>query len=535
MTSKRMTPDQAKRLSIAEQHDWFRRATSRRSLLRGGVISAGVLAAAPALLGGSAGAAVGSPAKRTPMLLASADVPNGAGVPAFGRHIAFGADPTSQMAVAWQVPALVKSPFLRVGLSPFDLSGPIPAEIRTLTTPVSDTVPVDSVSINAPSQDVQYYLHAQVDGLRAGQTYFYSIGHQGRDALNVVGTFTTAPHGRVPFTVTALGDHGVTYDAIATNNLINAYCPAFHLHAGDVSYAESGGSGLITDTYDPRIWDIFFTEMDGIAGHIPWQLAVGNHELEAWYSPDGYGGQYARWDFPGQVTSSKPPTYYSWIYGNVGFLSLDANDVSFEIPADLGYTGGAQTAWLKTTLASLRSNPQVDFIVAYFHHCAYSTCTVHGCEGGVQKHWTPLFDQYSVDLVINGHNHVFERTDPIINGSSTGAAPIGATIYPAKDGTTYVCAGAGGESLYSFSAPDSYEGAIHNVSSEATFVNEYDFATKTSYTVSETVTWSRIRYTGYNLLVVDSTPGSGPNSRSTLLVRGLDEYGAELDRFTLVR
>jgi hypothetical protein len=53
--------------------------------------------------------------------------------------------------------------------------------------------------------------------------------------------------------------------------------------------------------------------------------------------------------------------------------------------------------------------------------------------------------------------------------------------------------------------------------------------------VPETVTWSRIRYTGYNLLVVDSTPGSGPNSRSTLLVRGLDEYGAELDRFTLVR
>jgi hypothetical protein len=153
----------------------------------------------------------------------------------------------------------------------------------------------------------------------------------------------------------------------------------------------------------------------------------------------------------------------------------------------------------------------------------------------VQKYWTPLFDKYSVDLVINGHNHIFERTDPIINGSPTEVAPIGATIYPAKDGTTYVCAGAGGESLYAFSTPDSYEGAIDNVSSEATFVNEYDSTTKTSYTVSETVTWSRIRYTGYNLLVVDSTPGFGPNSPSTLLVRGLDEYGAELDRFTLVR
>jgi Purple acid Phosphatase, N-terminal domain/Calcineurin-like phosphoesterase len=534
MTSTRMTPEQAKRLSLAEQHDWFRRATSRRSLLRGGVIGAGALAAGPALLSGTAGAATTS-RRATPMLLTSASVPNGATVPAFGRHVAYGADPTTQMAVAWQVPALVSSPFLRVGPSPSDLSGPIPAEIRTLTTPVSDTVPVDSVSINAPPDVVQYYLHARVDGLQPGQTYYYSIGHQNLDALNAVGTFTTAPQGRVPFRFTAFGDHGVTYDAVATDNLINAQNPAFHLHAGDISYAESGGSGLLTDPYDPRIWDAFFIEFDSVSGHIPWQVAVGNHEMEAWYSPDGYGGQYARFDFPGEVTSSTPPTYYSFIYSNVGVVSLDANDVSFEIPADLGYTDGAQTAWLNTTLAALRSNPQVDFIVAYFHHCAYSTCTTHGCEGGVQKYWTPLFDQYQVDLVINGHNHIFERTDPIIAGSPTEVAPIGATIYPAKDGTTYVCAGAGGVSLYKFSAPDSYEGDIDNVSSEATFVNEYDFTTKTSYTVPETVTWSRVRYTGYNLLVVDSTPGYGPSATSSLLVRGLDEYGAELDRFTLVR
>jgi hypothetical protein len=531
MSRKRMTPDQAKRLSIAEQHDWYRRATSRRSLLRGGVIGAGALAAGPVLLGGTAGAA----ARRTPMLLTRADTPNGAGVPTFGRHIAYGADPSSQMAVAWQVPTLVKKPFLRVGTSPSDLGAKIPAEIRTLTTPVKDTMPVDSVSINAPKDDVQYYLHALAGKLQPGQTYFYSIGHESRDDLNAVGTFTTAPQGRVPFTFTALGDHGVTYDAVATNNMINAQNPAFHLHAGDVSYAESGGSGLLTDPYDPRIWDSFFVEMDGIADHIPWQLAVGNHEMEAWYSPDGYGGQYARWDFPGEVTSSTPPTYYSWVYGNVGFLALDANDVSFELPADLGYSDGAQTKWLATTLASLRKNPQVDFIVAYFHHCAYSTCTTHGCEGGVQKYWTPLFDKYSVDLVINGHNHIFERTDPIINGKRTEEAPIGATIHPAKNGTTYVCAGAGGESLYAFSAPDSYEGAVHNVATEKTYVNEYDTKTKTSYTVPETVNWSRVRYTGYNVLVVDSTPGSTASSHSTLLVRGLDEYGGELDRFTLVR
>ena len=106
----------------------------------------------------------------------------------------------------------------------------------------------------------------------------------------------------------------MTYDAIGTANLIRAQSPAFHLHVGDVSYAESGGSGLITDSYDPRIWDQFFNEIEPAAGHIPWQVAVGNHEMEAWYSPDGYGGQYARFDFPGDARSSTPPTYYSFSY-----------------------------------------------------------------------------------------------------------------------------------------------------------------------------------------------------------------------------
>jgi hypothetical protein len=263
---------------------------------------------------------------------------------------------------------------------------------------------------------------------------------------------------------------------------------------------------------------------------VPWQVAVGNHEMEPWYSPDGYGGQYARWEFPGAVSSSTPPTYYSFVYGNVGIISLDANDVSFEIPANFGYTGGAQTAWLEATLAALRANPAVDFIVAYFHHCAYSTCTAHGCEGGARQYWTPLFDKYTVDLVINGHNHIYERTDPIIGGAPTGATPIGSTIHPANQGTTYIAAGGAGESLYQFNAPDSYQGHVHNVASIKTYVNETG-----GTTVNQTVTWSRVRYTGYCLVVVNSEPGSPHGGTPTLNVRGLDENGAELDQITLVR
>ncbi len=529
MTSSGITPEQARRLSLAEQHDWFRRATSRRALLRGGIVGAGAIVAGPALLGGTAGAAPAS--RSTPMLLARASGPSGSVLPPFGRHIAFGADPTRQISVAWQVAAPVSSPFVRIGSSPWDLGERIPAEIRTVTTPMSDISAVDSVAPSAPATIEQYYLHAGVDGLRPGHTYYYSTGHQGWDngLSGPAGHFTTAPRGRVPFTFTAFGDQGVTYDAVSTSTLVRAQNPAFHLHAGDISYAEDDGDGLITDSYDPRVWDSFFTEIEPAAGHIPWQIAVGNHEMEPWYSPDGYGGQYARFDFPGQAASAAPPTYYSFVYGNVGIVSLDANDVSYEIPANNGYSGGAQTKWLAKTLADLRQQPGVDFIVAYFHHCAFCTCAVHGSDEGPRQFWVPLFDQYEVDLVINGHNHIFERTDPMRAGVST-PAPTGSTIHPKTQGTTYIAAGGAGESLYNFSAPDSYEGHVHNVPSVSSFVNEPGGTTS-----KETVTWSRVRFTGYCLLVMDSEPGSQPGAASRLRVRGLAEDGSELDRVDLVR
>jgi hypothetical protein len=206
----------------------------------------------------------------------------------------------------------------------------------------------------------------------------------------------------------------------------------------------------------------------------------------------------------------------------------DANDVSYEIPANLGYSGGKQAAWLKATLASLRANPEIDFIVAYFHHCTYSTCTSHASEGGARQYFAPLFDEYSVDLVINGHNHIYERNNPLIGGKQTVSAPSGSTVTPATQGTTYVVAGGAGDSLYAFNVADSYEGSVDKVASISSYVNE------ASGQQAETVTYSQVRYTGYCLLVVDAVPAERGGT-STLLVRGLNEDGVEIDRVTLAR
>jgi 3',5'-cyclic AMP phosphodiesterase CpdA len=258
-------------------------------------------------------------------------------------------------------------------------------------------------------------------------------------------------------------------------------------------------------------------------------VSYGNHDMEAWYSPNGYGGEEARWQLPENgPDKANLPGVYSFVHGNTAVISLDANDVSFEIPANLGISGGTQTKWLETQLKKYRATSGIDFVVIFFHHCAYCTSTAHASEGGVRQEWVPLFEKYTVDLVINGHNHQYERTDVIKADAVTKKLPIGGTAYPETDGVVYVTAGAAGRSLYAFSAPQSYEGHENEVESVASFVNQKDGKQ------NETVAWSRVRYLNYSFLRVDVTPAP-KGHLTTLKVRGIAETGEEVDHFTVAR
>ncbi|MYS20934.1 Calcineurin-like phosphoesterase [Streptomyces sp. DvalAA-14] len=516
----------AEKMSMAEQHEYLRSKVTRRRMVLGGIATAGTVAAS-GLFSGVAQAQTPSPSLLTRP--ATGHHVDGALVAPFGRHLQFGADPKSQFTISWQVPLAVRKPFVRIGLQPWSLSHKIEAEVRDLHTPQllnSKLPPVD-----------QYYLHAQIGGLRPGTTYYYGVGHDGFDpadaaAFATIGSFTTAPAHNERFTFTAFGDQGVSYHALANDSLILAQNPAFHLHAGDICYADPDGSGLASDAadYDARTWDQFLAQTESVAARVPWMVTTGNHDMEAWYSPNGYGGQEARWTLPatGHAPESQPGAY-SFVYGNTAVIALDANDVSYEIPANYGITGGKQTAWLDRTLAGYRKQRGIDFLVVFFHHCAYSTTTSHASDGGVQAEWVPIFEKHQVDLVINGHNHVYERTDAIRKGAVSHAVPIGETTRPATDGTVYITAGGAGRSLYAFPAPDTFEGSENRVDTITTW-----HSAKGGGQVADTVHWSRVRYTGYSFISVDVEPARS-GRESTLTVSAIAETGQRVDHFTVAR
>ncbi|WP_030816600.1 purple acid phosphatase family protein [Streptomyces sp. NRRL F-2799] len=512
----------AERMSMAERHEYLRSRFSRRTLIRGGAVTLGTVAGGAFVPGAATPAAAATPA---PAPRATEHVDGALAAP-FGRHLAWGNDPRTEVTVSWQVPVAVKRPFIRIGAHPWDLSRRIDAEVRALHTPAG---------VGASGDHTQYYVHAKLSRLRPGQTYYYGVGHRGFDPaephlLGTLGTFTTAPAHKAPFTFTAFGDEGVGYHGLANNALILGQNPAFHLHAGDIAYGDPAGAGKTTDTgFDSRTWDQFLHQTESVAKQIPWMPAYGNHDMEAWYSPGGYGGEEARWSLPDNgPDAANLPGVYSFVYGNTAVISLDANDISYEIPANLGISGGTQTTWLEAQLKKYRAARDIDFVVVFFHHCAYCTSTAHASEGGVRQEWVPLFEKYTVDLVINGHNHQYERTDVIKGDTVVKKLPVGGTAYPETEGVVYVTAGAAGRSLYAFTAPDTYEGHENEVESVSSFVNLKDGKKP------ETVAWSRVRYLDYSFLRVDVNPA--PRGRhTTLTVSGIAETGERIDHFTVSR
>jgi hypothetical protein len=540
-------------MTMAERYDWHQgylrcRRVSRRNFLNGSAAAAAAVAALGLSPFGSR-----AYARDAPLAVAN-------------RRVGYGGDASSQLRLAAQ---LSRNPnasriFVDHGPTP-ELGATVEAEIRNLVTQIPDS---DGGVLAAE----QFYAHVPADGLASRTPHFYRWRTEDgsiTDIRSAATAMSSARDARNPFRFTMIGDQGTDatpllpyglaagdYDdayykpdnepaAPHTTNVLNqivASSPDFHVLAGDIAYADPSGAGKRGtfvpsggklaagfDKFNPYVWDVYFGLIEASASMTPWMFATGNHDMEAAYPVHGYGGHLARLDFPGNGPKACPSAY-SFTYGNVAVLSLDANDVSYEITTNTGYTGGAQNTWAERTLAAYRADPTIDFIVCFFHHCAYSTTSQHASDGGIRAAWSALFDRYRVDLVLQGHNHVFERTDPIRANRSTRVAPDHAIVYPDTDGTVYYTVGCGGRPRYDFQAgePETYRG---NEIADTFVANSYVWNANGDKQ-TEAVGWSRVRFRNYAFIRVDVRPGV---LASEMDVTAVDEYGREFDKLTYRR
>src|SRR5215210_2035836 len=89
--------------------------------------------------------------------------------------------------------------------------------------------------------------------------------------------------------------------------------------------------------------------------------------------------------------------YYRFKKGDVAFYSLNSN-----------YMEKKQVEWLESELAK----ETAEWKVMFFHHPPYSSAKKHGSDGQLREVVEPIFLKYGVDVVLSGHDHVYERIKP---------------------------------------------------------------------------------------------------------------------------
>lgn len=142
---------------------------------------------------------------------------------------------------------------------------------------------------------------------------------------------------------------------------------------------------------------------------------IGNHDMP----PDNY---FRIFNFD-PFSNYENVYYYSFNYKNFHFISLNT-EISFA-------TGSEQYNWLAKDLKKARNKE----IIVFFHRSAYSSGK-YGQNLAVQESFIPLFEDYEARIVFSGHDHLYERSFPILGNEKH------------KKGTVYIISGGGSTRLY---------------------------------------------------------------------------------------
>lgn len=271
--------------------------------------------------------------------------------------------------------------------------------------------------------ELRTFHEFELNELTPETNYFYRIyskTEDGNEEVSDIYTFQTAVNDETAYTFCIIGDTQTNPDVWGNiSTRIYAERPNFVLHAGDI--VGTGG--------DKSQWlDHFLGPAKELMRRIPVYTVLGNHEDD--------DGNYYKY-----MSNPEPEWYYSFAYGNAEYFMIDSNHPINE--------GSEQYNWLADALK--KSIAKWKFAV--FHHPPYSSDendygdTYRGTSTKGDREMQPivkLFEKYGVDIVFNGHIHVYERTWQIKDDKAVE-----------KNGVVYVVTGGAGGGLENFAPTNS--------------------------------------------------------------------------------
>ena len=308
-------------------------------------------------------------------------------------------NPATSQAVTWRTVSKVLNPqaeFVRA---------------TAFTDFSEDTEGVDASTevVKLDNKKIVYQHSVVFKSLKPNTLYAYRVGDG--EHWSEWNQFETADESPEPFKFVYFGDPQNDIKSMCSRIFREAYkktsAASFWLIAGDlVSLGDSDEE-----------WGELFYSMGWIPRMTPLLILPGNHEYLTYMSVDKKVHKLnnlwrPQFTLPENGPDGLEETAYFVDYQGVRFVMLNGNEKLEE-----------QAEWLDSLLAK---DPQRWTIVS-IHQPFYSTGRNRN-NSHLRELFVPIFDKYSVDLVLQGHDHTYGRTYKLRNGNKVNDNEKG-TIY----------------------------------------------------------------------------------------------------------
>lgn len=279
-------------------------------------------------------------------------------------------------------------------------------------------LPALTTAVHIDTQTIVYHHSVVLESLEPGTRYAYRVGDDPQ--WSEWNLFRTASKKSEPFTFLYFGDVQKQIFSMGSGVLRTAFQTEpesrFWLFAGD----------MVNNGLDDGEWNAFFSALGWISKTIPLVLVPGNHEYPDWRRVSQEDYQISSlWRPQFTLPENGPPgleeTAFSFEYQGVFFVVLNGTEQMEK-----------QAAWLEKILAKNRQQ----WTIAAIHQPVYSLWDRRKKpdKRKFQELLVPLFDRFSVTLVLQGHDHGYSRSFPLKNH---------VRVSEGEKGTVYVVSNAG--------------------------------------------------------------------------------------------
>lgn len=333
--------------------------------------------------------------------------------------------PSISQAVTWRTRGETINP--KAQIAPASDFSALKENLKTITA--------TGEKVHLGKEEIVYHYTAVFKDMTPGTRYIYRVGAD--ENWSEWNQFKTAGDGRDPFTFVYFGDPQEEIKSMCSPIFRAAYKKApdaqFWLITGD----------LVDNGDRDGQWDELFYALGWIPRTTPMMVVPGNHA----YPDKRYlkGADYKIFDLwrphftlPKNGPAGLEETVYYIDYQGVRFVMLNGNEGLEE-----------QARWLDGILAANRQS----WVIVGIHQPIYTTSVRRNKEATNRNRsklhdlMAPVFDKYSVDLVLQGHEHTYCRSYPIKNGRVAGAKEKGTTYVISVSGPKFYPTQTGNQEL----------------------------------------------------------------------------------------